>query len=381
MKAFPTKYVIKLVVITIFCLGIKNSNAQVISVDSNITPQELIENNLIQGCVDVSNISSQVNGEVNGFDSYGYFEKEFSNFPFENGLVITTGNVNSAGNAVNTNTLNDGEITWGTDSDLENALGISNTFNATSIEFDFISISNLIQFNYILASEEYYANYPCDYSDGFAFLIKESGTSNPYTNIALIPETNTPVNTNTIHDAIAGFCNAENETYFEGYNVGDTNYNGRTEVLTASASIIPNVQYHIKLVIADQTDENFDSAVFIQGNSFNANVNLGPDINTCANSHVIDADIQNTQATYSWFLNGLLITGETNSTLETITSGNYEVNINIPLNNTDCFISDTIQVTVNSQQSIDNISDSSLLIIFQILNYVIKIKIVSKHLI
>ena len=37
------------------------------------------------------------------------------------------------------------------DPDLEAALGITNTYNATAIEFNFVSISNLIQFNYILA--------------------------------------------------------------------------------------------------------------------------------------------------------------------------------------------------------------------------------------
>ena len=206
--------------------------------------------------------------------------------------MLSTGNANSAGNTTNINILNEGELTWGTDTDLETALGINDTHNATSIEFDFVSISNLIQFNYILASEEYFGNFPCEYSDGFAFLIKEAGTNNPYTNIALVPGTSTPVNTNTVHDEIVGFCDASNEQYFEGYNLGDTNYNGRTAVLSASASIQPNIEYQIKLIIADQTDENYDSAVFIEGNSFNASVDLGPDINVCEaeqDTVVIDA--------------------------------------------------------------------------------------------
>ncbi|MBT8260377.1 MAG: choice-of-anchor L domain-containing protein, partial [Bacteroidia bacterium] len=279
---FPTKnskkFKLEVILIGTFILLFQISSAQIITVNDSFTPQQLVENNFVEGCVEVSNISSSINGSVNGIGSYAYFERALSNFPFENGIVLTTGNATSGGNAINTNTLNEGETTWGTDADLETALGLSNTFNATSIEFDFVSISNLIQFNYILASEEYYANYPCSYSDGFAFLIKEAGTSNPYTNIALIPGTSIPVNTNTIHDAIAGFCGPENESYFDGYNIGDTNYNGRTNVLTASANIVPYVQYRIKLIIADQTDENFDSAVFIQGNSFNATVDLGPDI-------------------------------------------------------------------------------------------------------
>ena len=333
------------------------AHAQQISIDNSVSVQELIQNRLIQGCVEVSNISSNNNGFVNNIGSYGYFERDSSNFPFENGILLSTGNANSAGNTINANTLNDGETNWGTDADLESALGISSTLNATSIEFDFISVTNQVQFNYILASEEYFANYPCEYSDGFAFLIKEAGTSDSYQNVALIPGTSTPVNTNTIHEEIVGFCDASNEAYFEGYNLGDTNFNGRTTVLTATASIQPNVQYHIKLVIADQNDENFDSAVFIEGNSFNATVDLGPDITTCAEDITLSADTQNNLATYSWFFNGNQIAGETNPNLLVTSSGSYTVQISIPINNTTCEIEDTVEVTLNSEQSAENISD------------------------
>ncbi|MBN4058061.1 T9SS type B sorting domain-containing protein [Olleya sp. AH-315-K02] len=334
--------------------------SQKILVDNTISVQELIENNLVEGCVEVSNISSSVNGAVNGFSSFGFFERANSNFPFQNGIVISTGNANSGGNTTNTNILNEGETNWGTDPDLETALGITNTLNATSIEFDFISISNLIQFNYILASEEYFGNFPCEYSDGFAFLIRQAGTNDPYTNIALIPGTNIPVNTNTIHDEIVGFCAAENEQYFDGYSMGDTNYNGRTTVLSATANIVPNVQYQIKLIVADQTDENYDSAVFIQGNSFNATVDLGSDITTCAESYELNGDIQNPLATYAWYLEGILISGETNPTLNVTASGNYTVEISIVLNNINCVIEDSVIINLSSEQTAGTISDYQL---------------------
>ena len=347
-------------VILIFLGCVHNILAQKVSIDNTQSVQNLIDSNLAEGCIEVTNISSSINGAVNGFSSFGYFERDNSNFPFENGIMLSTGNANSGGNTTNVNILNDGEPNWGTDPDLEAALGIANTLNATSIEFDFISISNLIQFNYILASEEYFGNFPCDYSDGFAFLIKVAGTNNPYTNIAVIPGTNIPVNTNTIHDEIVGFCPAENQQYFEGYSMGDTNYNGRTNVLTASASILPNVQYHIKLVIADQTDENYDSAVFIQGNSFNPTVDLGPDISTCAVDYEINGDILNPLATYAWYQNGTLLPLETNSTLTVTGSGNYRVEITIPLNTTNCVIEDSVFITLSSEQTASNISNFEL---------------------
>tara|TARA_R110002049_G_scaffold139652_1_gene300382 strand:- start:281 stop:5089 length:4809 start_codon:yes stop_codon:yes gene_type:complete len=336
------------------------SYAQQVTVDNSVSPQDLIQNTLIQGCVEVSNISSPSNGSSIGVGSYGYFEKSASDFPFENGIVLTTGNANSAGNGQNNDILNDGDATWLTDSDLETALGITGTVNATSIEFDFVSISNQIQFNYILASEEYFGNFPCEYSDGFAFLIRKSGTSDPYTNIALVPGTTTPVNTKTVHDDIVGFCPASNEEYFEGYNVGDTNYNGRTTVLSATATIQPNVQYQIKLVIADQTDKNYDSAVFIEGNSFDASVDLGDDISTCANSTELDGNIANTSATYSWFLNNVQIASANQATLTATQSGNYRVEISLPLAGSSCIIEDDVNITLNSTQTAEPISDFAL---------------------
>ncbi|MCA0133885.1 choice-of-anchor L domain-containing protein, partial [Winogradskyella alexanderae] len=335
------------------------SYGQQITTDDSIPLEQLISNNFGQNCVEISNISSSVNGEINGFSSYGFFERGNSNFPFENGIVLTTGNVLSAGNSINTNPLNEGDDNWGTDTDLENALGISNTLNATSIDFNFVSVANQIEFNYILASEEYQQEYPCFYSDGFAFLIREAGSNEAYSNIALIPGTNIPVNTSTIHEQILGAagCPAENETYFEGYNVGDTNYNGRTVVLTATATIIPNVEYEIKLVIADQTDQNFDSAVFIEGNSFNASVDLGPDITTCGDSVILNGNINNPQATYQWYQNGAILNGATDSNYEVTESGNYSVEITIQLNQTSCVIGDSVDITLSSEQEVSNVSD------------------------
>ncbi|TYB80267.1 T9SS type B sorting domain-containing protein [Bizionia saleffrena] len=345
---------------SLFICFITHLNAQQIAVDNSLSAQQLIETNLAEGCVQISNVTSSVNGSINGFASFGYFEQEASNFPFQNGIVLSTGNVSSAGGVSNTSPLNEGESDWLTDPDLETALGISNTLNATSIEFDFISASSAIQFNYILASEEYFREYPCMYSDGFAFLIKEVGTTSPYQNIAVIPGTSTPVNTNTIHDDIVGFCPAENEQYFEGYNIGDTNFNGRTTVLSATANITPNTQYHIKLVIADQNDRNFDSAVFIEGNSFTDSIDLGADILSCSASAILNAETNNPQAVYSWYEDGVLLSNETTSTLAVNTSASYMVEITVPFSNATCNFNDTIQVTLNTVQAGPEISDFEL---------------------
>ena len=331
--------------------------AQQIRTDNSLPLGSLVESKLGATCVEITNISSDINGRVNGLTSFGSFNRGNSDFPFEDGLVLTTGQLASAGNTLISATLNDGDENWGTDPDLERALGISQTLNATSIEFDFVTVSNLIEFNYILASEEYSENFPCQYSDGFAFLIRPAGSSEPYRNIALIPGTSTPVNTRTIHDEIVGFCPSENNQFFEGNNLGDTNYNGRTTVLTASAAITPNVKYHIKLVIADQDDQNYDSAVFIEGNSFNATIDLGPDIETCAESVTLNADIGSSNAQYEWYRNGNVIAGATNPTYEASITGNYSVLIKIPFSDSICEISDEVVIDLQISAEPEPISD------------------------
>ena len=346
----------------IFFLLICGNNlvfSQQISVDSSVGLQQLIEDNLVDGCVDISNITSSVNGNNHGLPSYGYFERASSNFPFENGIMLSTGSAASGGNGVITPTLSESSTNWGTDPDLETALGITNTLNATSIEFDIVSISNQIQFNYLFASEDYDGINPCLVSDGFVFLIRETTSTGPYQNIALVPGTSDPVNTNYIRPNLLPACAPQNEQYFDGYNIGDTNYVGRTTVLTASTTITPNVQYHIKIIIADQNDGTFDSAVFIEGDSFKI-LDLGDDIATCAGATILNADIQNPLATYAWYWDNNLISGAINPTYNAIQSGTYRVQVTVDLNGTSCVEEDDINVTLNTEEPITPISDYQL---------------------
>ncbi|MGC6431492.1 MAG: choice-of-anchor L domain-containing protein [Jejuia sp.] len=351
-----TLLIVSLICALLFSASI--SNAQKISVDGTVSVQDLILDNFADGCVEISNIRSTVNGDATGFRSYAEFDRAGTNFPFQNGIMLTTGNAESGGNTNTTTTLSEGSDTWETDIDLENALGISNTINATSIEFDFISISSQFQFNYLFASEEYEGANKCNASDGFAFLIKETGSTAPFENIALIPGTTTPLNTFNVRNAFLGLCDAQNEQYYAGSNLGDTNYNGRTTVLTASTTITPYVQYHVKLVIADQTDRTFDSAVFIEGNSFEI-LDLGEDIDTCAQSVTLNADIQNPNSTYEWFLNNSTtpIPNETNPTISVTQSGSYRVEISTPLGASNCIEEDVINVTISNEITLDPLTD------------------------
>ena len=328
--------------------------AQQITIDNTIAVETLIENNLANNCVNISNVTSTLNGSVNGFSSFGSFQRGNSNFPLSEGIVLSTGNAASGGNTTNTTDLSEGTTSWGTDPDIETALGVGNTLNATVIEFDFVALSNTIQFNYLFASEEYYANYPCNNSDGFVFLIRESNSTGPYQNIALVPGTNTPITVGNIHDEIITQCPASNAQYFDGYNFGNTNYNGRTTVLTATSSLTPNVLYHIKLIVADQgNDPTYDTAVFIEANTFNE-LELGDNINTCSGSVSLNAETQNPLATYTWYRDNTLLSGETNPILTVTNSGLYRVDVAI--NGLNCILTDDINVTIDTELSTNPIS-------------------------
>ena len=336
---------------------IYNTYAQQVTTNNSQQPNELIQNLVGDDCASATNISSSVNGLVNNIISYGSFDRGTSNFPLQSGLVLSTGNVTSVGNTFIGENLNDGEINWGTDPDIQNILGIDQTLNATAIEFDFVSANNFVAFKYLFASDEYQQDYPCTFQDVFAILIKRAGTTDPYINIALVPETTTEVTTNTIRPNINGFCDAQNEEFFQGYNLGHTNFNGNTTVLNATSVIIPNETYHIKFVIADHIDERFDSAVFIEAEGFGNSIDLGPDQSICGNDLTLNANINNPAAIYSWFLDGSVITGENDTTLEVNQSGTYNVDVTIPTTSGNCTLTDTIEIEIIPFQEAAPIDD------------------------
>ena len=312
-----------------------SQNVQVSS--SAYTPQELIENVLINSaCIENLVVTNVVGGDFNSTEkSYGYFDATGSSFPLQSGIVLSTGQLANVGGP-NISLSDDDASGWGGDSDLEMILNESNTLNATLIEFNFSAPANQISFNYIFASEEYQENNSstCQYSDLFGFLIrKENGGD--YTNIALVPSTQTPVKVTTVHSGVPGECAAVNEAYFGGWNPSSApiNFNGQTAVLTATANIIPDEIYHVKLVIADEQNFRYDSAVFLEASSFRLSTDLGTDRlratnnSLCGNETLTLNALQNDVLSYKWFKNGNLLSGNTGFELQVENEGIYSVEV------------------------------------------------------
>lgn len=313
------------------------SQAQNITVNSQIyTPQELVENILINsGCIENVLVTNSVSGNFDGIEkSFGYFDANGSNFPFENGLVMSTGKLSHVPGP--NNSLSDDDApNWNGDSDLEQVLGTGGSVNATVIEFEFTPNADKIRFRYIFASEEYQEgdDSTCEYSDVFAFLIKPIGGQ--YMNIAVVPNTDIPVKVTTVHPEIPGGCEAENEVYFGSFNGNSApiNFNGQTIAMNAESDVVPGQTYHIKLVIADDQNYRYDSAVFLEGSSFNIGADLGNDLigenALCeGETHLLQVAETNQQPLgYVWYKNELLIPNENTDSYLVDSPGTYKVEV------------------------------------------------------
>jgi gliding motility-associated-like protein len=269
--------------------------SQAITVDqSTYTVPQLVTDVLVNSpCVNVQNITWSTGTNFGSTNGLGYFANTNPAFPMQNGVLLTTGN---ALNAIGPNLtdLSDGSLTWPGDTNLQTTLTTAgntvNLKNASFIKFDFTTFSNRFNFKFLFASEEY-GTFQCSAPDGFAFLLTDNVTGIT-TNIAVIPSTNIPISVETIRDTQYNTgCPSANVSFFGQLNAGvpantsATNFNGQTIVMNASATLVPNRSYSIKLVIADREDNQYDSAVFLGGSSFDFGEDvLGPDLTVANNT-------------------------------------------------------------------------------------------------
>jgi gliding motility-associated-like protein len=332
----------KLLLIALVLFSVRSfSQAITVSTTSHTVPQ-LVNDVLINSpCAQATNVTWRTGTNFGSSNGIGYFQNTNPNFPMPSGVVLSTG---SAQNAEGPNMvhLNDGSPAWIGDADLESTLaaaGIPMTStNATVLEFDFIPISPNFSFDFVFASEEY-GNFQCQFSDAFAFLLTNE-TTGVTTNLAVVPNTTTPISVVTIRDFLYNSsCPSENSQYFGSFNGGSaaagsaTNYNGQTVLLNASSVLTPNTPYHIKLVIADRTDLQSDSAIFIASDSFNIGQDvLGLDLtvaNTTAlcngSTYVLTTGLPATNYAFVWTKNGTTISGATGPSINVTQPGVYGV--------------------------------------------------------
>ncbi|MFL9833828.1 choice-of-anchor L domain-containing protein [Chryseobacterium terrae] len=342
---------------------------------SNYSAEQLVKDILINGgstcgVPNVSNVTvtpSQPATDNNRF--WGYFHRGTTNFPFKDGIVLTTGYARQAGNvasSASTSVTGAGQ----NDPDLVAAIPIPDPdedYNDNvMLEFDFVPNSSEVKFNYLFASEEYQSTYPCDFADAFALLIKPV-SGGPYVNVAVLPGGAGPVSMTNIHPLVPGAfgCAAINEIYFGGYNPAPnivTNYEGRTVPLTAVANVVPGQAYHFKMILSDYRDTIYDSAVFIEGGSFDIGIKivdsngvaLPASLNVCDNTpQTLVAQVNSLPgATYQWYKDNVAIPNATAVTYIATSPGVYEVKVSVPGNN--CPASATVTIVGGTTPAAQN---------------------------
>jgi len=239
-----------------------------VTVNPNLSATELIEDVFIGGgCFDVTNV--QTIGPDAGVGSFG---NGAASIGFDEGVVISTGNItnipgpnNAEGTTTQFNVTGDSQLNQLTSQPIGDAVGI---------EFDFSPTISEIEFKFVFASEEYCEFVDDIYNDVFGFFISGPGINGPYAgaeNLAVLPGTNTAITINTVNNSLNdGFFNPNSTSCGGTTNIADIEFDGYTTIITTSATVIPCETYHIKLVIGDGSDTEFDSAVFLEAGSFTA---------------------------------------------------------------------------------------------------------------
>ncbi|MCT4616184.1 MAG: choice-of-anchor L domain-containing protein [Marinifilaceae bacterium] len=248
-----------------------NSNAKISVSKDRYNSTQLVNDVLVTGCLTADNI--HYSGEE--LEGLGYFEAGSSDFPIESGIIMSTGRVSKApgpdksGSNESDTFSNNQEY----DSDINILKEGKRAYDAQILEFDFVPAGDKLEFRYVFASDEYYSYSCSNYNDMFAFILSGPGiTADPGLsgkNIAILPGTNTPVSINSANNKS---CGQANKKFFVNTRLGKAiSFNGRTTTLKALADVVPCETYHIRLIVFDRSDAQYNSAVFLQAESFKTN--------------------------------------------------------------------------------------------------------------
>lgn len=299
--------------ILISCIHLNLHAQKKVKIDTSLKPLQYLHHILDTSNVKINNL------KFRGLkSSLGRFNIQLDSFEIKDGIVFTTGNLNTLGGGNKTPGTSglawDNKHRFKGDRDL-GKLSRGKVCDQVYMEFDFIPLENEIKFNYIFASEEYKEYVGSRFNDVFGFIV--TGDGNFYKNLALIPETNIPVTINNVNhlrnnqyfinnacfvnsnikkdvaddleprepfikELIVKLFGSKSKDFsvddIERKTLNDELYNhiefdGLTRKLTASCFLTPYKVYHMKIAIGDIGDPMFDSGVFLEYQSFTAQKN------------------------------------------------------------------------------------------------------------
>lgn len=332
----------KKTVLFLLLVSIQTMQGQLVVDNTSQTPTQIVQNLLLGNDITASNIKFNGSAVLANtiMDQVGAFSNgENTIIGLNSGILLATGN---ASIAVGPNNQAGASLLPAAQSMGDPDLALLTTGvvkNTSIIEFDFVPIGQNLRLNFVFASEEYLEFVNTNHSDVFGFFISGPGISGPYSgnaqNIAVLPNSTVPITIDTVNNLV-------NTGYYINNGTGSTplvnasiEYDGFLKVIAAVANVQCGQTYHIKLAIANVGDNNFDSAVFIEANSFNAypTINLPSDLLVsnglalCSgNAEPICTGLSNSTL-HEWTLNGTLIAGATGSCVNISSPGELCVTV------------------------------------------------------
>ena len=252
----------------------------------------------------------------------GWFNAINTNLGIDSGIVMCTGDIYAldpvvgSGFPILPNTVTDPDLLTVANSVpgmIGQSFSVSSINDVATLEFDFIPTSDSLDFRYVFGSQEYFAWENTSYNDVFGFFLSGPGIAGPWSNgainLAVVPNTTPPL---PITISSINSVTPINQQYFVDNQNGlgvIADADGFTTVLTARALVQCGEVYHIRLTIADGSDQGLSSYVWLEAGSFSSPLlevvdDLGIDSTTmnipCNSSIILTAD-GGVGASYQWF--------------------------------------------------------------------------------
>lgn len=228
-----------------------NSASAQLRISTNRTANDLVKNVLASKGVVIDSVLTSTN-----LNAIGFFDGRASNIGLDSGIILSTGQVK---NAAGVNSL--GNTGTSNNQPGDPLITILNptepNFDASWIKFNIIPESDTIRFRFVFASEEYPEFVNQSYNDVFGLFISGNEYSTP-TNLALIPNTTTPVSIQNINHL------TNSQYYIDNTNGITCTFDGLTTKIEVKAKVTPCKRYELKFVIADIKDFIYDSGIFIE---------------------------------------------------------------------------------------------------------------------
>jgi len=180
---------------------------------------------------------------------------------FNDGVILSSGNIADIVGP-NKSDGTTGDMAGAADPDLTALIQNSQTvypmtFDAAVLEFDFVPATSPVYFTYTFGSDEY-LEWVNLFNDVFAFYVNG-------TNCATVP--GGPVSIDTVNDTVNPALFRDNSFSNPPANPINIESDGLSVELICQAMVVPGATNHLKLAIADTSDQILDSVVVLKSHS------------------------------------------------------------------------------------------------------------------